>query len=312
MTSAPNSSPDAAASTALAADVRGLRVALIGTGFLGAPIACALVESGAHVTAYNRSGTWPDGPPRPAAGRGQLELRAVELTGDPSEVRDALAPADVWIACHASGGTQDRRAVFVGGAEAIVAAARVHRPGRVVVTSSTSALPHVDGPVDETEPRRPVSDRGLVQRDAEDVYLAGLGQLGVPLTLLRLAGLYGPGRELGRLYLRKYRALADGVTPRMPGHGHTPTNLVQRDDAVAAVLRAATLTPPCVGVVHVCDDDHRTRREMVEALAASRGLPAPRWEQPPPDGPPQGKVVRNDRMKTALGLRLRRPDHAPR
>jgi len=273
---------------------------VIGTGFIGAPVIAALLARGYAVRGFNRRAQRP--PCIGAHDGAALSVRALDLLRD--DPRVALGPGDVWIACYASGGHQDRRALYVDGARALVEAAARHRPGRVVYTSSTSALPDVDAWLDETTAQRPTGERGAVQRDAEDVWRDGLAALGIPLTILRLAGLYGPGRELGRLYLRR-------PEEPMRGHGHQPTNLVHRDDAVTAVLAAATVTPPVTGVVHVCDDDHRTRREMVDALARRVSGPTPQWEAPPPAGRPVGKRVANERMKQLLGVELRHPSHAP-
>lgn len=276
---------------------------MIGTGFIGAPVVAGLVEAGYRVLALNRSGEAP-AELRDAEFDTKVNWRAFDLLDDDAAAH--LAPAAVWIACYASGGTQDRRALYVGGARKLAEAARHHQPGRVVYTSSTSALPEVDGEVDETSTGRPEGERGAVQRDAEDAWREGLSGIdrSIPLALLRLAGLYGPGRELGRLYLRSPRAV-------LSGDGHKATNLVHRDDAVAAILAAATRTPALDALVHVCDDDHRTRRSIVEALGARAAAPSPRFEEDPPPGPPRGKRVRNDAMKRLLGVVLRHPTHDP-
>ena len=123
----------------------------------------------------------------------------------------------------------------------------------------------------------------------------------IPWVILRLAGLYGPGRELFRLYR------SDPGAPQ-PGDGMHATNLIHRDDAVQACLAALALDPRHSAVVNVCDDDHRPRRDMFAALARAAALPEPTWELPP--GPARGKQVRNDRMKQLLGVRLLHPAHA--
>jgi nucleoside-diphosphate-sugar epimerase len=115
--------------------------------------------------------------------------------------------------------------------------------------------------------------------------------------VLRMGGLYGPERELGRLF---------GQGDRL-GDGDRVTNLVHRDDAVAATL--AAIASPHVGVVHVVDDDHRTRRAMIDAVRAAAGHSAAIW--PDAAGRPHGKRVDNRRLREWLGVVLRHPHHGP-
>lgn len=270
-----------------------LPVAVVGAGYLGRPLARALPPP---VHALSRTGTWPSGPVPE-----DIHLRGLDLLHATDEqIRDALAPARSLVICLAAGRVQDPRALYLG-ATARVLASAAHPLARVVYTSSTSALPDLDGWVDDDCPDLPTGERGRIQRDAETQVRAMCEARGTPWLILRLAGLYGPDRELFRLYR------ADPDAPQ-PGDGMQATNLIHRDDALAACLAALALDPARSAVVNVCDDDHRPRREMFAALAAAAGRPAPTWELPPA-AEPTGKRVRNDRMKQLLGLRLRHPQH---
>lgn len=140
-------------------------------------------------------------------------------------------------------------------------------------------------------------------RAAEEAVSAGAAALGARCWILRLGGLYGPGRGLGRLY----RSAPDAI---LEGDGMQATNLIHRDDALAAVLAALQAPLESAGVVHVCDDDHRPRRAMFALLAEARGWPPPRWAEAPWSAEPRGKVVVNRRMKSSLGVVLRHPSHA--
>jgi len=273
-----------------------LPVAVIGVGFLGRPLACALP---APVLALSRTGTWPEGHVPTA-----IQLHAVDIVhADRSELARALAPARSLVICVAAGRSQDRRAVYLDGLARVLDACRDQPLARVVYTSSTSALPDHDGWIDDDCPDLPTSERGQIQRSAEALLRATCEARGVPWLILRLAGLYGPGRELFRLY----RADPDAI---QPGDGMQATNLIHRDDAVQACLAALALDPAHSAVVNVCDDDHRPRRAMFAALARAAGQPPPRWQQPPLTDEPHGKRVRNDRMKQLLGVHLRHPTHA--
>ena len=159
-----------------------------------------------------------------------------------------------------------------------------------------------DGWVFETEQGRPTSPRGAVQRDAEDVVLEHGRRNDIPTLVLRLGGLYGPGRDLGRVYRRRREA-------PLPGSGNAPTNLIHVDDAVAASLSALAAPAHIGGIVHVVDDDHRSRRAMYDAVAQARGLDPVAWEAAVGPEPPAGKRVSNARLKLDLGVRLKHPTH---
>ena len=281
-------------------------VALVGAGWLGRELARALhAQVGAPerdaVLATTRSGTW-DGAEAPPF----VDLHAWDNTRDDAEsLRDHIAGArSMVVGWSSGGGDQDRHAVYVDGARKLLDAIDGQGIERIVYLSSTSALPAVDAWLDEDCSAWPVRERGRVQREAETLIAETLTERSVPWVVLRLGGLYGPGRELGRLYRR------DPSKP-LKGDGRTPTNLIHREDAVASVLAALTLDPDTSCIVHAVDDDHCTRREMYDRLAQCEGLEPPRWEAEGNADVIVGKRVGNRRLKRVLGVELRHPTHLP-
>lgn len=282
-----------------AADLPG-SVAIIGTGWLGAPLACELARRGSRVVAASRSGTLRGMDQIPTG----IEPIRFDLLGDGDDaLARILSTVDAALFCFASGGNQDRRRLYVEGAAVIGRACSDVSLDRVVYTSSTSALAARDGWVEEEDPAWPDSERGRIQRDAEECLGGSWSRKGIPWVILRLAGLYGPQRELERLYRVGDRDLIRS------GDGLERTNLIHLEDAMAAVLAALTLPPSVSGLIHICDDDHRTRREVAADVARGAGLPDPRWERSPTATEPRGKMVCNRRMKTVLGLNLLHPEH---
>lgn len=224
------------------------------------------------------------------------------IVDPPEALAEALAGARALVVCYAPGRGQDRRELYVEGTRRLLAAAAGLGLRRVVYTSSTSALPERDAWLDDDEPEWPSEPRGRVQREAEAAVADACSRIGVPWVVLRLGGLYGPGRELFRLY----RGEAGAV---LPGDGAQPTNLIHRDDAIAAVQAALSLPAEVQGVINVVDDDHTSRREIFARLAVLRGAPPPVWEVETSTS--RGKRVRNERMKSLLGLTLVHPRHSP-
>jgi nucleoside-diphosphate-sugar epimerase len=279
------------------------RVVVVGAGWIGAIAASRLHALGHEVVATNRRGEHGTNIPS------MITMCSVDLVRDDAgAIRAAIGwrDGDVAVLCHASGGTQDRRAVFVEGARRLVASCEGVSLARVVHASSTSALPDVDEVVGEDDPRWPSEERGRIQRETEGIVREGFAARGTPVTTLRFGGLYGPGRELARLYLR---AMTPGVPLVIEGDAWTHTNLIHRDDAAEALVLAARLDPPLDTIVHVVDDDPAPRRLVIERVTASLGLPLPHFTEPAPNTLPRGKRVDNARMHARLGLHLVHPRH---
>ena len=269
-------------------------VGIVGAGFLGSALAAALAPS--PVIATTRGGTWPGDQ------LAHVDLRALDLAGaDVGTITARLQGARALVLCFAAGRHQDRRALYIEGTRRTLAAARRLCIDRLIYTSSTSALPDLDGPIDETCEAWPDDERGRVQREAESLVIDACTSAGIPWFVLRLAGLYGPGRGLGRIYRQDPARVLDG-------DGMQATNLIHRDDAIAALLAALAAPASLSALVHVCDDDHRPRRELYALVAAAEGLPPPRWELPPR---PRvvGKEVDNARLRRLLVVALRHPTH---
>lgn len=264
-----------------------MTVAILGAGWLGAAIANALAPD---VIATTRDGH------RPEALDPTIEVVPLQI-GDDAPLPRAIADADTWVIAVAPGRDQDRHAVYVDGPRRVLAQLGNTAVRRVVWIGSTSALPEdEDGDVDETCARWPVGDRGRVQREAEQLVEHAAHEAQRTWMILRMGGLWGPGRELGRLFGQ--------VDAR---DGDRRTNLIHRDDAVSATL-AAIANDRC-GIVHVVADDHCTRREMIDAARAARGDPPLAWPTPP--ATPYGKRVDNTRLHAWLGVRLLHPRHGP-
>lgn len=269
-------------------------VAIVGAGWLGQAVARALPGP---VLATTRSGQWRDGSRPP-----NVTVAALDLTTGQSTPAGVLAAEAIVIAVAPGRGArrtdpeaQDaRNALYVDGTRALLTAVPTGK--RVIFIGSTSALPDHDAWLSESCPDLPETARGRTQRAAEAVVL---GYEGRPVVL-RMGGLYGPGRELQRLYRNR-----DPEAPR-PGDGMAPTNLVHQLDAVAAVV-AAIARPNVRGIVHVVADGHPPRRTMYAQIAAQSGVAAPTWSRPVRDPVPHGKRVSNVRLKLDLGVALQRP-----
>ena len=269
-------------------------LAIIGTGYLGMAVASAWRGP---VLAASRSGSWREGTAPAYVRMLALDVTSPDLDASP------LAEAEVAVFCVAPGRVQDRTALYVDGTRRLLERWPRGNLRRVIWVGSTSALPDRDAWLDERCSEWPTSERGQVQRKAEHVVMDFGGTRSVPWLVLRLGGLYGPGRELDRLYRRRREG-------PLPGNGMAPTNLIHRDDATQAVLAAARASAEIEGIVHGVDDEHPPRRHMYAQLAERTGQPPVTWAEPVPSAAvPCGKRVSNRRLKEWLGVRLQFPTH---
>ncbi len=112
----------------------------------------------------------------------------------------------------------------------------------------------------------------------EQVVLAARGADGAPLgVVLRLAAVYG-SRVKGN-YSRLVTALARGRFVPV-GRGENRRTLVHEQDVAAAVAVALAAEAAAGQVYNVTDGEVHTLREILAAICAGLGRPAPRWALP--------------------------------
>ena len=113
-------------------------------------------------------------------------------------------------------------------------------------------------------------------------------------TIVRLAGLIGPGRMPGNFLAGKQN---------VPG-GDQPVNLIHLDDAVG-ILSAICLRNIRNEIFNAVAEEHPLRRDYYAAAAAALGLPPPRFAA---DGGPPGKIVSGRKVRARLAYVFQHPD----
>ncbi len=158
---------------------------------------------------------------------------------------------------------------------------------RVLFVSSTATYGVSDGSwVDECTAAEPTAPTAVVLREAEKELL----ELIPDATILRLAGIYGPGRT------RLIDRVRDGVQPvsEQPEF----VNLIHRDDAAAVIVHLMTMQDGPKTVYLGVDDNPVDRREIIEYLSVRLELPAPAASPTAVgDEHRRGKRCRNTRLR---------------
>lgn len=180
----------------------------------------------------------------------------------------AAVPAELDVVLHVL--TPDRREeasyrrAYLDTLQALLDLPQLSDPRqRWVFVSSTAVYGDAGGGwVDESTPPAPTGFNGRVLAEAEARLLAARPNAAV----LRLGGIYGPGRE----YL--LRQLRGGLlqVQREPPHW---SNRIHAEDA-AEILARLALQPAC-GVFNGVDTEAASEAEVGDWLARQLGLPAP-------------------------------------
>ena len=264
-----------------------MHVLVAGCGWLGTALATTLVARGDRVTGIRRD------PARAEALRALgVEPLALDLAAPGAEAR--LPAVDAIVACQAAGAdtAEGYRAAYVDATDALLSAAVRLGGVPLVYTGSTGVFGQRDGSdVDETTPPAPASPTAQVLVEAEENLLEAGGRL------LRLSGLYGPGRT-GLVDRIRSGAMALG-----PGDDAW-MNWCHLEDAVAFAL--AALDRGADGATyHGSDAAPPRRREVVTWVAARLGVEPTRRDAPGPPGP--NRRILSERTRATLGVTLRYP-----
>ena len=235
------------------------RMLIAGCGYVGAALAQMWVADGHEVFGLKRD---PDALPIGVHGIA-ADLRRPESLGALPERIDVA----VYAAGSKSHDSDAYRAIYLDGLGNLLRVLREQgeRPRRVLFTSSTAVYGQRRGEwVDETSPTRPDRFSGEIMLLAERLLLAS----SFPATVLRLGGIYGPGRTRLVERVRAGEAVVRGGPPHY-------TNRIHRDDAAAAMhhlLQHPEPLPLYLGV----DDEPADEGAVLAWLAEQAGAPAPR------------------------------------
>ena len=257
------------------------RVLIAGCGYVGAALAECLVAEGHVVWGLRRD---PKGLP-PA-----VRPLAADLT-DPGTLRNLPSSLELVFYTAAPDRLDDAayRSIYVDGLLHVLDALQHQgqKPRRVFFTSSTVVYAQSGGEwVDEASATEPTHFSGMHMLEAEGLVRSGP----FPATVLRLGGIYGPGRVGLIERVRRGEAVCIDGPP-------TYTNRIHRNDCVGALQHLMSFPQPedlYLGV------DYEPAEECVVLrwLAGRLGVPPPRVEKPGMGGA-QRRRAGNKRCRNA-------------
>jgi nucleoside-diphosphate-sugar epimerase len=160
--------------------------------------------------------------------------------------------------------------------------------------------------VDETAECRPASRRAAMRVEAEAQWLSLGRELEVPVAIMRLAGIYGPGRNA-------FVKLEQGKARRIVKPGQVFSRIHVDDIAGATEMLALR---GLGGIFNICDDEPAPPQDVIAHAASLMGV------EPPPEIPFEeaemtpmarsfygdNRRVSNAKLKAA-GYELHHPDY---
>ncbi|CRX38265.1 NAD-dependent epimerase/dehydratase family protein [Estrella lausannensis] len=258
-------------------------IAMIGSGYIGQALLNLWKGQGYHLIATTTS----------EEKRGALAQMADEAivmkTSETEKLASVLERADACVITLAPRDGTGYSETYLKSAEDIAHLLQHRkRPLHLIYTSSISVYgkPHIS-PVTEDLPLHPETDNQRILAATEETYL-GIQNPLVGVTVLRLGGIFGPGRDLSSRAARL-------LTRPMPGTGEEKTNHTHLDDIIGAI--DFCLRNGVYGAYNLTMDAHPTRRELYGKLAIELSLPQPKWDPALPSAHGIGMAVDSSKLK---------------
>jgi nucleoside-diphosphate-sugar epimerase len=276
------------------------RVFIAGCGYIGERVARLARETGAEVTCMVRS---PEHGERLASeGFGVVICALDDSACIPAP--DVAGSIVLYLVPPPGGGIHDIRAYNF--CAALTAAAP---PAKIIYMSATSVYSEVNGGVvTETSPTAPASAMGKRRLDAEIAFRGYGAAAGAPVVILRVSGIYGPGRlplmqiNQGQPLLREEEA--------------GPSNRIHADD-LARICLAAAEKGRDGDIFNISDGNPCSMTTYFNACADVLGLPRQpqvslqeaRQRMSPLmfSYVSESRIVDNSRMLKQLGIKLSYP-----
>ncbi len=265
------------------------KIAIVGLGWLGMPLALSLTARGWQIAG---SKTTPDGveAARMCGIDSYLLRLEPELVCETDDL-DALMNVDalvITLPARRSGPGED---FYFQAVQEIVDSALAYQVKRIIFTSSTSVYGNASGMIKESAAREPATASGRVLKELED-WLHHLP--GTSVDIVRLAGLVGPGRHPGRFFAGK-------TAP----DGQQGVNLVHLEDVVAAITLLLQ-TPKGGHIYNICAPQHPARAVFYPQMARQLGLEPPVFTSGAEEN--KGKLIDGSRICHELGFEYQFPD----
>lgn len=226
--------------------------------------------------------------------------RVVVFKGEDAQaLRSLLQDQSIVLLSVGARSAETYEATYLQTAKTLVAALEQNRTVQQIIYTGSYAVygDRQAAWVDETSELAPANRNGEILAETEQVLLSA-ASTARKICILRLGGIYGPGRELVKIFQR-----AAGTT--RPGNGEDAANWVHLDDIVGAIdfARQHQLT----GIYNLVGDVPITTGKLLELVCTQNQLPPVTWDASQPSQRPYNARVSNQKLRSA-GYRFIHPE----
>lgn len=272
-----------------------MKIAVIGCGYVGSAIARFWQAKGHDVTVTT---TTPD----KVNALSTIADRVVVTKGDDLvTLQEVLSDREIVLLCV---GAKKRDPViyeqaYLQTAKNVVSAIQnIPSIRQVIYTGTHAVLGDRQGEYTNEEcPVAPINANSETLAKTESVLLSAQKD-NLSICILRLAGIYGEGRELINIF-RTWT----GTT--RPGTGENYINWIHLDDIVNALEFARDRQ--LAGIYHLSSDETQTRKEFFDRLFCTHNLSGIIWDNSIPKQPNLNVRLDNSKIKAA-GFQLIHPN----
>jgi len=244
-----------------------MKVAIVGCGYVGTAVARHWKQQGLDVLVTTTR-------EERVAELSAVASRVEVLTGgERDRLKAVLADRQVVLLCVASKRGASYADTYLNTAKTVASVLPETSVEQLIYTSSCSVYGQHNGAwVAELMPPMPITDNGKIIEQTEETLLAATSPQR-KICVLRLGGIYGPGRELEKIYSR-----AAGTT--RPGKGEEATNWVNLTDIVSGIGWARE--KELAGIYNLVQEEVPTVKSLVDRVCDQHNLAPVTWDESQP------------------------------
>lgn len=262
------------------------KIAILGLGWLGLPLANSFLEQGYEVT-----GSTTSSEKLMRLLQSQLSVKIIKVTHNTIEGNWKSFIRDCDVLLINIPPSRDGNSHTYYPQQIAQIAKRCDPNLNIIFVSSTSVYADNNQIATEKDELNPTKESGKALVEAEKIIQARFGE---HATILRFAGLYGPNRHPGRFLKR-------GSPIPNP---EASVNLIHLNDCINLISKV--ISQNCFGeIMNGCADNHPTKKVFYSNAAFNLSLDQPLFETGKPS---TGKTVCNLKSKTRLDLTYQNPE----
>ncbi len=260
-----------------------MKIAIIGCGYVGQSVARLWQKKGHFLTVTTTT-------PEKKASLENIANQVIVMTGNDLEsLNQVCENQDVILLCIGAKNRNSYRETYLETAQNLTKVlANNSTVKQLIYTGSYSILGDQKGVwTDETATPAPTNENSQILLETEQVLLTQ-NNPNVKVCILRLGGIYGPGRTI----LRIFQSWA-GTTQN--GNGEDYSNWTHLDDIVNGLDFAKN--EQLEGIYNLVHDTPMQRKEILEKLCRIHNLPEVNWNTSDSQMYPYNTRLSNQKIK---------------